>query len=814
MKINRIIIFFIQFFSPLILLSQTVEIRGKISDSDGVAMSMANVSIEGKGVGTSTNIKGNFKLVVPYEENLNIVITSIGYIGKKINLKVTPGEMVKLNEALEIDIKELGDVHILGKTDMSGIMQKIEMKHAINIPNSGNIETIIKTMGVQSNNELSSQYSVRGGSFDENLVYINEIEIYRPFLVKSGQQEGLSFVNPDLVSSLKFSAGGFDAGYGDKMSSVLDISYKNPTKNKGSVSASLLGGTAHLEGSSSNKKFKYLMGTRYRSSQYLLSTQDTKGEYKPRYNDIQLSLSYSLSSKSDLNFLGAYSRNIFEFQPSERNTSIGSIAQTLQFVSYYEGNEYDKFSTLMGALTYQYKPNKDMQLGLTLSRFSLNENESYDILGQYWLNELNVDPTSGSSESGRNIGVGSLMNHARNRLKSDVTALSHRGSYKQNQIKYRWGTSIQMEEIDSRKREWELTDSAGFFVPINDTAITMYQVLRSDTNIISIRYAGFGQATYEWEAEKGKFFTTAGIRYNYWAYNNELLISPRANISFQPQEKKQLLMYLSGGAYHQTPFYKELMMLDGTYNTKIKAQRSLQGVLGISNSFIRWGKPFKFTTEYYYKQLSNLIPYKVDNVSIEYSGKNMSEGYATGLEFKINGEFVKDAESWASISFMRTRENIEGDFFIDSEGNKQEIGYFPRPNDQLVNVNVYFQDYLPNNPTYRVYLTLIYGSRLPYQSPEADRYDKNIKLPPYRRADVGFSKILKSEEKVLKSGNPFKNFSNIILSAEILNLFDIRNTVSYMWLRTVSNDTGEWSNFPINNYLTGRRINVRLLFQF
>ncbi len=797
------------------------KITGKITDKDGLAVFLANIAVKGENIGTMTNASGSFDLRVPANENLEIVVSCVGFRTRELNLSLNPGEIKELNIELEEEITAINEVSVSARQERATSFSSIDINSIALLPNTtGSIETIIKTLpGVSSNNELSSQYSVRGGNYDENLIYVNDIEIYRPFLVRSGQQEGLSFINSDLISSIRFSAGGFDARYGDKMSSVLDIQYRRPEAFGGSVSLSLLGGSLHLEGLSKNGKFSMIGGIRYKTSAYLLNSLETEGDYQPQFGDVQTLLRYKISPKLELSFLGNISLNQYNFAPTIKDTEFGTSSTPLNLKIYYQGNEVDRFDTYLGSVSLEYKPRPNLKLKFINSAFNTAESETYDIIGQYLINEL--DNTIGSETYGDsilNIGIGAFHNHARNYLDAYVYSLSHIGDYDVYNHKIKWGIGYEYHQIYDKLSEWDLIDSAGYSVPTGSEKLELFDVIKAENELTNYKLTAFLQDTWGFKGLHNSYFITAGIRTTYLGLNEQFLLSPRASFSLKPEWEKDIMFHLSSGIYYQSPFYKEMRNPQGIVNKDLKAQKSVHMVAGGDYIFTSWNRPFKFTTEIYYKHLTNLVPYKVDNVRIRYAGENLAKGYATGIDFKLNGEFVKGAESWLSLSFMRTREDIKNDLvtFINEDGNPEsfEPGYYPRPTDQLMSFGLYFQDYLPNNPEYKVSLNFLYGSRLPYGSFNKDRYDDIFRLPPYRRVDIGFSKILVQEGSGPGENNPFRNFKNIWISAEIFNLLGIKNTISYLWIRTVSNQENIPGVLAAPNYLTNRRFNIKITAKF
>jgi hypothetical protein len=797
-------------------IGQTIE--GKITDFKLNPLAAVNISIIDQSGGLISDKDGFYKVNIKANRSHVIAFSFIGYETEKIRVPMLKkGQKYTLNISLEESNTLLDDIIVKDQKSRKNNLSRIKTKHVEVIPGSGGgIESVLKTLpGVSSANELSSQYSVRGGNFDENLVYVNGIEVYRPFLIHSGQQEGLSFVNTDLVGSILFSAGGFSAKYGDKMSSVLDIKYKQPKKTASSLSLSLLGGSAHLEGVSKNRRLSYLLGFRHKSNQYLLSSLDTEAEYVPRFSDLQTYLNYKINTNWDISLLTNISKNQYQMIPQDRNTDFGTFNEALRLTVFFEGQELDKYETYFGALSTRFNPNTKVQLELTGSAFQTFEQENFDILGEYWLYQL--DNNLGSDNFGDvafDRGVGKYINHARNSLDARVINFSHKGNYNDKDISLVWGLKFQNEDINDRISEWTLIDSAGFTLPhpydsIGSTSnsnqqVLMNEILKTDINISSTRQSGY----LEYSQDLNNFSLNAGTRSSYWSYNEELLVSPRVSLAYAPNWEKDVVFRLASGIYYQSPFYKELRYPDGRLNNNIESQKSTHYVIGSDYLFYKWGRPFKWITELYYKKLDNLIPYKVDNVRIQYLAENNSKGYATGVDFKINGEFVSGVESWASLSIMQTEEDIIGDSYIDENGNIVEPGYIPRPTDQRVNFSLFFQDYIPGNLNYKMHLNMIYGSGLPFGPPKSEKYEDILRIPDYRRVDIGFSAILKSENK--RSRVNFMNvFNSAWLSVEVFNLLDINNTISYLWVSDIGG-----RQYAVPNYLTRRQVNLKLILRF
>jgi len=776
-------------------------------------MAFVGVAIQGTPAGTTTNENGFFSLRLQGNNRYTILFSYLGYEQQSVQIALANYERKTLNIFMKPLATILPDVEITERQDISGQYVRIDPRLTAILPGPGNsVENLIKTMpGVSSTSELSSQYSVRGGNFDENLVYVNGIEIYRPFLVRSGQQEGLSFINSNLVSSITFSAGGFDAQYGDKMASVLDITYKTPEKFAGSVSMSLLEGSLHLEDAALNNRLTYLFGLRHKSNQYLLGTLDTKGNYKPEFTDLQGLIGYQISPQWDLNFLGNLSRNQYLFTPERQETRFGTVTDVRQFTVFFEGQERTRFLTALGALSLNFTPSKGKKFQLISSVFQTDEIENFDIKGSYLLERVETDFGSGEfgQPVGTPLGAGRFHNHARNYLNAIVWNLEHKGEIQNGTGTLKWGIKYQHEDIFDRLKEWTMVDSAGYSLPRNPVnSIFLQDTLQTRVFLRSSRFMAFLQNSWEFSGAGGRYILTAGARTNYWNFNNQWIFSPRATLMFKPAAAPRLLLRASGGYYQQPPFYKELRDFRGVLNPNIKAQESLQFVLGAEYNLSIWERPFKYTGEIYYKKLENLIPYELDNVRIRYHANNNARGYSKGIDMKINGEFVPGVESWASLSLMKTEEIIDGTFYLDNDGNQVPLGYKPRPTDQRFAFSLFFQDFLPRNPSYKVNLALVYGSGFPLSPPSKQKFKNNVYMPPYRRVDIGFSKELIGQTKKHSRG-PFKNVNSMWVALEVFNLLEINNTVSYLWIRDISG-----SLFAIPNYLTSRLINVKIIAEF
>jgi len=804
---------------PLLFLSLhswagEARITGHLKDSQGEPMQFVNIAIHEIRVGTTTDEHGFFELRIPAGEELTIVVSHLGFKPEELPVKLEPGQEKEVTITLEPLVTALPDVEVRDRQVLSTDVTRIDPRLTSSLPGpSASVERLIQTLpGVATASELSAQYSVRGGSYDENLIYVNGIEIYRPFLVRSGQQEGLSFLNPDMVAEISFSAGGFNAQYGDKMASVLDIRYKEPDAFAGSFSLSLLEGSVHLEGISENRRFSYLVGVRYKSNQYLLGTLDTQGDYSPSFSDIQALLRYRLSDDLTLSFLGNFNDNNYQFEPEVQRTRFGTITDVREFTVFFDGQETNRFTTTTGALSLDFEPHADFSLQLTSSFFQSDERENFDVLGQYWLQRVETDMGQDDfgQPTGEPLGVGSFLNHARNYLNAQVWNAETKGRWQVDNHELRWGVKFQHEDIYDRLNEWTLIDSAGFSLPQQpDHAIHLQDTLNTQISMQSNRLSGFLQNTWEFTRPHGRFALTGGLRANYWDFNEQLVFSPRSTMLYKPEWAERWTFRASAGYFHQPPFYRELRDMQGQLNEGIRAQESIHLVLGSSYHFTAWERPFKYTTEVYYKFLNDLIPYQLDNVRIRYYADNISEGYAAGLDMKIHGEFVPGIDSWASLSVMQTREHIEGAYVVNMDGEEEPAGHIPRPTDQRFNFSMFFQDFLPRNPSYQVQLGFFYSSGLPFWAPGEDMNVTYGRMPSYQRVDIGFSKQLIGEESQFSAGSPLRHFDSMWLTAEVFNLLEISNTISYSWIKDVENQM-----FAIPNYLTSRLVNLKLIARF
>ncbi len=824
--IRNLLAFWLAAIVPGVSFAQNATVYGNVRNEANQTLPSVSIKISSGGGVRFTDQAGNYECSVAADKEVTLTFSSVGYenFERKVNLKMGqrfPLYVVLIQQTYIIDSITIEDKELRDQPSMV----RIDPKLFDALPTtSGGVEAILKVLGASSNNELSSQYSVRGGNYDENLVYVNDFEIYRPFLIRSGQQEGLSFINPDLVGSLLFSAGGFAAKYGDKMSSVLDIEYKRPEKFGGNATISLLGGGLSLEGSSKNHRTHFLFGGRYKTNQYLLNTLETTGEYQPSFIDIQADLTFDVSDKVTVEAIGNYSKNNYRFVPEDRVTTFGTIQQTLRLTVYFDGQEVDAYSTAMAGLSFTYKPKKNLNLKFLASVYGDREDETFDVIGEYYLGEVNNN--LGAQDFGQTLyyfGTGTNQAWGRDYLDAYVIKFAHKGSLLQHHHYLQWGFDVNREHIDDNLSEWTRLDSAGYTLPYSSTQINIQDIIRTQNIFSSMRYSAYLQDS--WTINEDRNFTlTYGSRISYWDYNRQFIVSPRVQLAYQPKWDRDIVFRGAIGAYDQPPFYRELRDLEGNIHPAVMAQRSIHYVIGGDYNFKWWDRPFKFVSEIYYKQLYDLNPYELDNVRIRYFGENSATGYAAGIDFRLNGEFVKDAESWISLSLLSTKENINNDFvyavdtiFTDPgqgmftlDSTMVYPGYIPRPTDQFLNFGMFFQDYLPGNENFKVHLNFLFGTGLPTGPPDHVRSRDTLRLSPYRRVDIGFSYLLLNGKKQKnKDSKVLGNFENIWISLEVFNLLGVSNEVSYTWVKDITNTI-----YAVPNYLTGRRLNIKMNVRF
>lgn len=804
---------------------KSAVVSGKVVDENENPMANVSIIILGRQTGIVSNDSGTFRIQVPADRAFALVFSFTGYKTEQRNFLLNEGETERIVVKMERGAGHLEQVVVTDERERreAGLV-RINPKAAINIPSpTGGIESLIKVF-VGSNNELTSQYSVRGGNYDENLIYVNDFEVFRPYLVRSGQQEGLSFINPELARNVNFYNGGFQARYGDKMSSVLDIQYKKPRNFGGSAYISLLEQGLHLEGSSGKGRFSYLVGVRNRSNRNLLSSQETQGNYVPSSSDLQASLNYQLNNRWGFELLGNISQTKFTLIPSfsQLTSSVFSpfFSANLGLDIFFEGKEEDRYFTNMIGLAATQQVRKNLRLKWMVSRFENDEKESIDIAGAYLFGEREFDKSKPDFGLINNpLGAGLYQTFARNRLNIVVWNASHKGYLDKGKHYFQWGQSIERQTIADKLNEWEFQDSAGYSLPYDPSQLVLNKVLKSTANIEITRLTGYVQDNIRFKDSTGVMLQ-AGVRYNYNNLNNELLISPRIGISWKPDRWRADMVFRGAvGAYHQPPFYRELRRYDGTVNTNVKAQRSIQVVAGMDYNFKTGNRPFRFTAEAYYKRMTNVIPYDIDNVRIRYFGENRAKAYAAGLELRLFGELVKDAESWISLGFMRTREDLDNDTYYNYTLDSNNVpvdsalatgGWLRRPTDRFLTFGMFLQDYLTTNKNFKVYLNFLYGSNMPYNIPNSVKYRNALVVEPYIRIDIGFSVLLLDSEKSnRRSHNPFRNFENIWASLEVFNLIDRPNTISYLLIKDFSNTI-----FAMPNRLTPRLLNVKLVARF
>lgn len=808
----------------------TATVSGKILDVEDGPLGNTTVQVLGQDKFIAADDSGHFTITVAANKALALVFTHTGYKDVHKNFYLGTGEKETITIKMEPVSKQLQEVIVKDdkQRQQAGLINLDASRSLVNPSPISSIESLIKIF-VGSNNELTSQYSVRGGSYDENLIYVNDFEVYRPFLVRSGQQEGLSFINPELTTNVKFYNGGFQAKYGDKMSSVLDVTYNKPTSNGGSAYIGLLEQGLHLEGISKDKRVSYLFGARNRSNKNLLSTQSTQGNYIPSSADLQALLGFQATSKLRLEVLANISGTKFTFFPQQAQLTSSVFSPTFSgsvgLDIFYEGGEKSLYNTSFIGLSAIHQPNKKTVLKWMLSYFRDDEEENIDEAGTYLFGERNFDPNEkGPGEITNPLGAGVNQNYARNKLGIDVYNASHKGSYNAGKHFLQWGNSIEFQKINDVLKEWEYQDSAGYSLPYNSSELALYSSINGAANLDITRLSGFVQDNIQFK-DSSDFTLQAGIRYNYNSLNKEFLLSPRFGFSFKPKNwEKDIVFRGSVGIYNQPPFYREMRRYDGSLNTNVKAQKSWQASVGFDYNLIMWGRPGRITTEAYYKNMWDVIPYDIDNVRIRYYGENDAKAFAAGIETRIVAQFVKDAESWVSLGFMKTKENLTDDFFTNyynaagelitaqtqdktvTDSTVNAVGYLRRPTDRLVTFGLFFQDYLSTNKNFKVYFNMLYSSNLPFNIPGSVRYRNALIIDPYIRADIGFSAmLLDSDKSNRRSHSPFLGFENIWASVEIFNMIDRANTISYQLVKDFDNNT-----YALPNKLTPRLLNFKI----
>ncbi len=835
--------FFLLLCGSVVLAQQNGRVSGHVTDTAGKPIDLVNVVLKSSPQqGTTTDETGSFVLSLPANKETVLIFSCVGYLSCEIPVKVKPGKNPPLQVRMVPTATVLKPVVKTGEryTFNSGV-EYMDAHMITHLPSMGSgIEGLVKSsgLGVHSHDELSSQYNVRGGSYDENLIYVNGMEIFRPFLIRSGQQEGLSFINPDMVSSVCFSSGGFEAAYGDKTASVLDVEYSEPVRFSGSLSGSFLGGSAHVGGCSKNQKFSYLAGARYQSNAYMLKQMQTHGNYQPNFTDVQMLLRYAPDDRWKFSLFGNYARNEYRLVPETGEATIGNILTTIQRLNiYYDGQEVDAYQTLFTSVAATRQLGSASDVTFSATYFRTVEKETFDINAEYWLSDINMDNASESfGESVSSRAVGGELRHGRNFLNADIFNLSAQGSHAIGSHVLRWGLSGREEMIHDQLEEWYLYDSSfyslphpythpGDTVPFSDTSrlLTVSSLLQSRNNVGNERLTAYLQDQWSFGLDRFRYKLSAGVRFSYATLNGEWFVTPRVRFTVQPLAHKNLSLYVAGGSYYQPPFYKEMRTPSGEINNGIRSQKSCHIILG-GDLLFKWAeRPFKLSGEAYYKYLWDLVSYELDNVRTIYSGYNDADGYAVGLDMKLSGEVVKGLESWLSVSLMKTMEDIHGDFYLqyfDSLGRQQRgaegaaridtvyPGYIPRPTDQRFSVNLFFQDEIPHHPNFKAHINLIYSTPLPYGivgTPAYHRADRRGKA--YFRTDVGFSWRFLSENSSRK-----KMLSRIkagYITLELLNMFNYYNIISYTAVTDI-----DGNSYLTPNYLTPRLYNIKLRFEF
>lgn len=773
--------------------AQTFTLSGRVIDENNDPVEFASVSCPKQGKMTMTSLKGDYSLQLQSADSVEIRFSMVGYKTKVRTLRRPRGKQT-MQVVLHSSDNALSEVTITGKRIETGQTQELSKEHLKSMPSTtGNaVEEMIQSQaGVSTHSELSSQYNVRGGSFDENSVYINNVEIFRPFLVRSGQQEGISVINPDMVEKIGFSTGGYEARYGDKMSSALNIEYRRPKRFEASATASMLGASAFV--GMSNKKFSWSNGLRYKTTKYLLGSMDTKGEYQPTFIDYQTYLTYSPNKRWDIKFLGNISDNHYNFTPEDRETNFGTMENVKAFKVYFDGQEKDVFRTFFGSLGITRKFNENTSLSLIASAFNTREQEKYDIQGQYWLTQ---------TETSENLGVGTYFQHTRNYLKAHVESAKLLFKTKQKKHNIEAAFTYKWEHIEENSVEYEMRDSSKYSIPHTGKDLYMIYSMRAKNTLKANRVEAYAQDTYRFTGSEGKTLYTLnyGLRLAYWSFTKETILSPRLSLGIIPAFNENITMRFATGLYYQAPFFKEIRDTTTTngityasLNRKAKSQRSIHFIAGFDYRFKMNDRPFKFTAEAYYKALGNLVPYSVNNVKVVYYGDNMCSGHAAGLDLKLFGEFVPGTDSWVSLSLMNTSMKLNGKSI-------------PLPTDQRYAVNLFFTDYFPGTTRWKMSLKLALADGLPFSAPHRELESNVFRAPAYKRADVGLNYRIIDNSDRHKKRNPIRN---LWVGAECLNLFGINNVNSYYWITDV---TGQ--QYAVPNYLTGRQINVKLSVDF
>lgn len=803
---TRFLIFgFVLLFNILGLSAQETMVYGFIKDENNNPIK--DVHVITKNRKTFSDNEGYYELKLLSDFKYTIEFSSIAHKPYKFKIELQDGESKSKDILLETKVVEIEiELEAEKGENRHDNVTEIDASQIKNVAGGGgSVESLIKqTTAIAGSNELSSQYSVRGGNFDENLIYVNGFQIYRPFLIRSGQQEGLSFLNSDMVESIRFSAGGFNAEYGDKLSSVLDIKYRDAKAFGVKANLSFQGGGLTIENpfKIGEKTLSFIGSYRYKSPAFLLNSLETQGDYRPKFHDFQTYLKYDLSPVTELSFLGNYSKNRYQFIPESRTSSFGTASDVKQVYVFFEGQEIDEYESTNSALKLDHRLDEDKLISFQASHFRTLEQEFYDIDGYYQLGIVDNNPGSPTYGDVTSItGVGEFLDHARNEFYGEVSNLNHRGvfEFKSSQSKLSWGLDYQYEHIEDQLNEWQYIDSLGFSINDHSNNLELYEFVNKSNKINSWRTFGFAQFEKKINNKEKKTALTynVGIRGNYWNLNDEFFVTPRANVSYKPNWKKDMIFRFSAGMYNQSPFYRELRDAKGQLNKDAKSQKSFQTVLSNDYHFIFWDRKFKMTTELYYKNLWDVLPYEIDNLQIKYLPFEQAKAYTYGLEWRINGELVEGNESYLSMAYMQSKEDIIGDGF----------GYIPKPTEQAFVLNLFYQDHFVNNKNVKFHLAGSYSSGRPFGSPGSVRGNQTLKMPSYKRVDVGFSKAIKRKDE--KKSNFLRHFKEAWVSVEILNLLNINNTANHLWVRDAKQ-----TQYAVPNYLTGRLLNIRLNVEF
>ncbi len=781
---TKYILLMAMLLTSFVALADDFTLKGKVIDEENNALELVTVSCMEQGKVTMTNLEGEFSMTLRSADSVEVRFSMVGYAARKRVFRRPKGRQTV--QIVMHPMEALKEVTITERRRQTTSTEQLDINDAKNGPSTtGNAveELIQQQAGVSTHNEMSSQYNVRGGSFDENAVYINNVEVYRPLLVRSGQQEGLSIINPDMVEKIGFSSGGFEAKYGDKMSSALDITYRRPKRFEATVTASLLGASGYL--GVSNKKFAMSHGIRYKTNRYLLGSLETTGEYRPNFFDYQTYISYTPNRRWAIDLIGYISENHYNFKPKDRETSFGTMEDVKSFKVYFDGQEKDAFETLFGTASITRSFTDSTKIKLLASAFHSKEKETYDIMGQYWLDD---------TQTSERLGVGTYMEHARNYLTADVISFKLMGTHKTKRHDIEAGITYKTERVEEQAREYEMRDSSGYSIPHSANRLDLIYTLSSKNKVNSHRIEAYIQDTYRFQKGETFFTLNYGVRLANWSWNKETIVSPRASLAIVPAFNHDMTFRLATGIYYQAPFYKEMRdtvtengITVARLNEKIKSQRSIQLIAAADYRFKMMDRPFRFTAEAYFKSLQNLIPYNVQNVKVTYYGENLCSGYAAGLDLKLFGEFVPGTDSWLTFSLMSTRQKYNGI-------------WVPLPTDQRYAINLHFTDYFPGTERWKMTLRLAYADGLPFGAPHRGIEHQSFRAPAYKRADIGMAFRAIKEGKTLK---------NMWIGIDCLNLFGINNVNSYYWVTDVSNR--QWA---VPNYLTGRQINGKVTVEF